>query len=325
MIQYKAFEMHTHTLHSDGKFTPEELCRTAEQYQFDGIALTDHNTLSAHAYLSSHPDASRIPVVEGIEWTTFFGHMLVLGAESYVDWRYAKPADIDFYLEKIRNVNGVIGLAHPFEIGSPMCTGCHWDFQVRDWNNINYIEVWSKSAPTTHFDNALSFRMWTQILNQGYRIAATAGRDWHWETETRAHAAATYIGVENGEITTRSVCDAIRAGRTYVTAGPAIDFKISAGQRTFAIGDTMPSGICSCRIEIDETKRKAIWGDFGIDVSGIRIVSNGNVIYSSPEEAKMESSFNLELKPGWVRAELYGNALGETGKRIGFTSPIYVE
>ncbi len=325
MIQYKALEMHSHTLHSDGNFTPEELCRAAKQLQLDGIALTDHNTLSAHAYLISHPEASRIPVVTGIEWTTFFGHMLVLGAESSIDWRDAMPDTLDHYLKEIRAVNGVTGIAHPFEIGSPLCTGCHWDFAVHDWNLIDYIEVWSKAAPTTQFDNIQAFDMWTRLLNQGYKIAATAGRDWHWEGPTRLHSAATYIGVENGEVSTRSICDAIRAGRTYVTAGPVIDFQISSGQQTYAIGDSLHSGSCRGRIIVDPTVRQEIWGDFGIKVREVRIVANGDVVLSMPAEGTQESDFDLKLRPGWVRAELYGDALGETEKRIGFTSPIYVE
>lgn len=40
------FELHTHTIHSDGAFTPKELVESAKKHGYYGIALTDHNTSS---------------------------------------------------------------------------------------------------------------------------------------------------------------------------------------------------------------------------------------------------------------------------------------
>ena len=67
-------ELHCHTLHSDALFTPEELAEAARDNQIDLIALTDHNTLSGYAQM----EQTGLPFIHGIEWTTFYGHMLVL-------------------------------------------------------------------------------------------------------------------------------------------------------------------------------------------------------------------------------------------------------
>ena len=192
MITYKPFEMHTHTFNSDGRFTLEQLCAAAKAYEYQGLALTDHNTYSGFDGLPETPVINGMPVIRGIEWTTFFGHMQVLYAEKFIDWRRATPDTIDSFISQIKAVNGIVGVAHPFEVGSPMCTGCFFDFKIRDWEAVDYIEVWSKDSPTTRFDNPMSFAMWTDLLNKGFHLAISAGRVWHWETEKK-HSSATYI------------------------------------------------------------------------------------------------------------------------------------
>ena len=44
MIRYRPFELHTHTVHSDGDFTSAALVQAAHDFGCAGIALTDHNT-----------------------------------------------------------------------------------------------------------------------------------------------------------------------------------------------------------------------------------------------------------------------------------------
>ena len=90
-MSYLPCELHCHTVHSDGSFLPRELQQNAADDHLALIALTDHNTTSGYDEL----DDSIIPTVHGIEWTTYFGHMLVLGAKEFVDWRDAVPNNID--------------------------------------------------------------------------------------------------------------------------------------------------------------------------------------------------------------------------------------
>ena len=77
-MSYLPCELHCHSVHSDGSFSVAELLRRAYDDHLALIALTDHNTVSGHGEL----DDSITPAVPGIEWTTFFGHMLVLGAKE---------------------------------------------------------------------------------------------------------------------------------------------------------------------------------------------------------------------------------------------------
>ena len=322
MITYKPFEMHTHTYNSDGRFTLEELCDAAKAYGYQGVALTDHNTLSAFDGLPETPVIHGIPVIRGIEWTTFFGHMQVLYAEKFVDWRRAAPDTIDSFTDQIKAANGVVGVVHPFEVGSPLCTGCYFDFKVHKWENVDYIEVWSKAEPTRRFETPLALRMWTDLLDRGYHIAVTAGRDWHWEKK-KQHAAATYIGLEDGVVSAASVRDAFRNGRTYLTCGPRMDISVRQGNGLYTIGQMIREERCSLNVRLDRNERRNVWEEFGIIPREFRIVMNDERVCSADCTDGDDFSFAFTPEKGWFRLEMYGDALGETGKQIGLTSPFY--
>ena len=127
-MSYLPCELHCHTIHSDGDFTVSELQKAAADDHLAIIALTDHNTFSGWDEL----DDNIIPAIRGIEWTTYFGHMLVLGANDFVDWRDAQPDNIDEKIKQVKAVGGIVGIAHPYQLGSPLCTGGRWEFNVRD-------------------------------------------------------------------------------------------------------------------------------------------------------------------------------------------------
>lgn len=131
-MSYLPCELHCHSVHSDGSFSVAELLRRAYDDHLALIALTDHNTVSGHGEL----DDSITPAVPGIEWTTFFGHMLVLGARDFVDWRDAVPANIDDKIDQVHAAGGCAAwpirfswarLSVPAGAGPLMCrTGTGW-------------------------------------------------------------------------------------------------------------------------------------------------------------------------------------------------------
>ena len=85
-MKYYPFELHCHTCHSDGSFTPEELILAAKQRGLSGIALTDHNTAAGVKEAVEYGKKYGVLVIPGIEWTTFYGHITVLGGHSGINW-----------------------------------------------------------------------------------------------------------------------------------------------------------------------------------------------------------------------------------------------
>ncbi|GGO03429.1 CehA/McbA family metallohydrolase [Saccharibacillus kuerlensis] len=222
-----ACELHTHTLHSDGRQTLGELAAGAAGLGFDVIALTDHNTMSGLVGKEEIEQEHGLTIIPGMEWTTFYGHMVTIGLSEFADWRQAGLDDIDQGIAEVHRLGGIAGLAHPFRIGSPACTGCFWEYKIDDWNAVDYIEVWSGTFPSIQTNNRRAFDLWTDKLNEGYRIAATSGRDWHEQKETDEPISVTYLEIDE----------------------ETADGKKAGGSRTDSGSKETPAGNGSCAAE----------------------------------------------------------------------------
>ena len=125
MLKYRPFEMHCHTRHSDGTFLVPQLIESVAAYGYAGLALTDHNAVTGLLEVTEELQRkNNCLVLPGIEWTTFYGHLLVIGCDRFVDWRFVTPDTIDEALQEIRAAGGIAGVAHPCEVGSPLMCGC---------------------------------------------------------------------------------------------------------------------------------------------------------------------------------------------------------
>ncbi len=195
MLRWTPAELHTHTFHSDGSQSLQELAQAARQAGIDVIALTDHNTQSGLMDRDGIEASTGLRIIAGMEWTTFYGHMVTIGLQQYVDWRQVGQGDIEKGIHLVHEAGGIAGIAHPFRIGSPICTGCYWEYPIHDWSQVDYIEVWSTLMPFMKQDSQRAFALWTELLNEGHRLAATSGRDWHRTLPDDAPAAITYIGL----------------------------------------------------------------------------------------------------------------------------------
>ena len=314
-MTYYPCELHCHTVHSDGGFTVVALQNAAKDDGLSLIALTDHNTQSGFAEL----DDSVIPVIRGIEWTTYFGHMLVLGADSFVDWRDAVPENIDEKINEVRQSGGIVGVAHPFQLGSPMCTGGRWEFKVNEWDKVDYIEIWHLAFTPDNFENRLATGLWTDLLDQGYRLAATNGKDWHRPVE--GHFGCTYLLMD--EPTPENAVSAIKHGRTVVSSGAKFFFTADINGREYTVGDDVPSGNAVFKVYTDIYARRENAAQKDIVCREVRIVTNGG--RCAALASITDSAIALELTSGnWYRAELWGTFGGEA-TMLAVTSPIYAK
>ncbi len=309
-MEYKSVELHCHTYHSDGGFSVSELFSEAKKLNLNGIAITDHNTMSAY----DDPQISAtdgLCLLKGIEWTTFFGHILVIDCDKFVDWRYATVENIDEYLKDIKKNNGVVGIAHPYHLGSPFCTGCHFEFDVKDWNNVDYIEVWSRDFPMNVYKNKEAYKLWMRKLNEGYKIAATSGRDWHGVLKDSDDFANTYLGID-GEITANKMKLALQKGKTFVSVGPLFEFS------GIDIGDEIKAGEISFDVKTSTTE-----GKNNACTKNIKITNNEK-IYLFDHLDNQSITINFKAEEGFIVIEACGDYFGESDKMLAFTSPIYV-
>ncbi|MCZ8511872.1 CehA/McbA family metallohydrolase [Paenibacillus filicis] len=329
-MQWIACELHTHTFHSDGRQTLLELASGAKALGFDCIALTDHNTMTGLQDKEAVELATGVAILPGMEWTTFYGHMVTIGVKTFVDWRPAGPGDIDAGIERVHAQGGLAGLAHPFRIGSPICTGCFWEFQIKDWNAPDYIEVWSGTFPPIKSDNHRAYRLWTDKLNEGFRIAATSGRDWHVQEGTDEPVSVTYLGLEEGDAPVADrAFQALASGRVSVTIGPLLIMEVESGGASYGIGSAVPCAAdvaeYRMKVSLDFSARAGKWEHPEQNYS-LRILGNTGVlgersVSGNDKEILMDVN-GAGLR--WTRAELWGIVRG-VRVLIAFTNAVYFD
>ena len=312
-----AAELHCHTVHSDGTFQPAELAESARANGLDLIALTDHNTMSGYADLAE----TGLPFIRGIEWTTFYGHMLVLGQKRFVDWRDASPDTIDAKIAEVHRAGGLAGIAHPFQQGSPMCTGCYWDFRVKDWSQADYMEVWHGSEfPPLSRHNVRAKRMWLELLNRGFHIAPVHGRDWHRDAYSPDPQACTYLDTDIAD--EEHALEAIARGRTQISLGPELSWRLEGDAGVSVPGDTVTAGAYDLIASVDMERRKEVWQRYDIRPDRFVVYGTGETVLATlPADG---GDARVWLHGGYCRAELLGTARGKECA-IALTAPIYCE
>lgn len=317
-------ELHCHTTHSDGTFTPAELVRQAKAFGLAGIALTDHNTAAGWEETLSCAGEQGLCVLPGVEWTTYYGHMLVLRRKDCADWMNLRPDNIDEATAAILADGGTIGAAHPFRPGNPVGTGCCWEFSVRRWENFRYYEVLSGADPTLQAINRKALETWTSLLDRGFRLTPTSGIDWHAPLKDGTTYACTYVGASGGDLTAGDMNAAVAFGRTSLTIGPLLTMTADQGDRRYPVGSVCPKGGYTFSLRLDPQRRATYWNRLGLLPGEWRLVtSGGRILFQSPyRENECEISSALEVRTSWCRAELWGNVRGRESL-IALTAPIY--
>lgn len=303
---WHACELHCHTLHSDGSFTVSELMNTSLKRRLSGICLTDHNTISGWEEID---ESSPLAVLKGIEWTTYFGHMLALGTSSYVDWRDAAPDNIDEKMAEVHEKGGIVGIAHPFQLGTPICTGGHWDYNIRDFSLVDYMEIWSEGNPFMNTPNKRAYDFWTSLLDRGFKIAPSFGRDWHSAENDIFPSACTYLCSGEEKLTPQGIKKAIKSGKTVISAGPLFCFELSEKKAKF---------------KTDFSRMNGFSGAPEITPTEVKLLTNKNeTVLSVPFENEISVSFEA-MDKNYYRAELWGKINKNENCLIALTAPIYI-
>ena len=118
-------------------------------------------------------------------------------------------------------------IAHPLSAGDPGCTGCAWRFGEMMPGNARLVEIWNGPwRGDSH--NEATLALWYDWLNQGLRLAATAGSDTHSRHSYAARPGFNVIYAES--LTEPALLSGLRAGRLYLSAGPQLAFEAEDGR-----------------------------------------------------------------------------------------------
>lgn len=322
-LKYYPIELHSHTYHSDGKFSSKDLLENAKDFGYEAIFLTDHNTNAGLDEIYEQGlDKEIIPVFPGIEWTTFFGHMLILGTKDAGNYTLATLDNIEECIDdiKTKNPDAIIGMAHPFDIGNPICTGCHFEYTVNDYSKFSYIELVNSENSHASKSTLKAYDRWIELLKEGYKLAALSGRDWHVESNPDETVAVSMLGIE-GEVTNESTLDAIRNLHTYITYGPILDLKMD----TTDLGDEISNDFLNGSLSISKPHFKNNQ-NLHIKPTQLVIYNNENVVFESTitydEKVDLEIS---NLHSGYIRIEILGEMKALSSQRLVIASPIFIK
>ncbi|MGD0004953.1 MAG: CehA/McbA family metallohydrolase [Anaerolineaceae bacterium] len=248
-------ELHSHTLHSDGKLTVQELIAEAHRFQLDFLAITDHNTTSALAQVSQVDQAALdgLLVIPGLELTSFYGHALALGVEDWVDWRTDYQGwTMEDAARCTHELGGLFIIAHPNDVGTPFCTGCHWDDTDFDLGLVDGVEIWNDRWRNPAGGNPLNLDWW-QRLQSGPRsrsVPATCGADYHEPGMWGEGVAFSYVYAAS--LSTAGILEGICRGKLILSSGPRLSLRVSPGDgaESAGIGDTLHTRSRRVRLEL---------------------------------------------------------------------------
>lgn len=193
------FDLHLHSFYSsDAAASPEELIASARARGLSGIAITDHDTCEAHAYLREagleRKDGLPVEdflVVPGVEVSTADGHLLCIG--TLLPPLHGQPAAA--VVRAIHDMGGVAVPAHPYD---------RWRSGIRpevlDSLEIGAIEVFNAAVSSRSYNE--------QALRYAQRrgLSMTASSDAH-------HASAVGVSCTSFDLEEFSVAGLLAALR----------------------------------------------------------------------------------------------------------------
>ncbi len=293
-------DLHVHTIHSDGSFTPRDVVDGARTAELDFFVSTDHNTDAANAAwgLVTPPG---LLAIRGEEVTTRAGHWGAVGLppNTWIDWRY-RPEDnlLSRFVSQVHAAGGVAVANHPFASG----TACKWGFS---YHPTDAIEVWNGPWDST---DERARDLWDAILRSGRRFPAVGGSD--------AHRPPDVIGrpqtvVHADGLSASEVVSALRAGHSYVAESKAVTLAFTAcdGTRRAGIGDELPGH--SADVELRVTGAPGTVVSFHTD----RGPADGGAVTSSDDTIAVRVA-----DARWARVEV--RRADRT--MVAFTNPIWL-
>lgn len=217
--RFKRLELHNHTVESDGNLTCQELTEYLAADHVDAFAITDHNTTSGQKKIEQLLEEKHYPIslIRGMEYTTYFGHILCLNLAKYVPWNSIDQHRPELLFESAREKGALVGIAHPFSYGDPFARGCRFEMTVSDYSKVDFIEIFN-NPESLHEVNERGTNLWMSLIFSGYQITATSGMDLHNRAKL-AGCYATYIEGKNGGNIASELDTAIHTHRTWVSKG----------------------------------------------------------------------------------------------------------
>ncbi|WP_428771584.1 CehA/McbA family metallohydrolase [Treponema sp. HNW] len=252
MISWLNAQLHNHTTHSDGKDTVQQMVDKLSAGGARILAITDHNAVSGIPPFLKYCKEKGIIGIRGNEISSYYGHVVGLGVEDYLDWRYYQIDNPEQLFDDIHAKHGLCGLAHPIRIGYPLVPSCSWLYNIHDYSKIDYFEIlntgdWARSR------NDIVIEYWLKKLRAGFlHLGAVSALDYH-ARPFHGHEYVTYIGIDTSETNLeQAVMSAIKYQRMIICKDKFINiYVLDKNNSIYYPGDTINDNNMELYIELD--------------------------------------------------------------------------
>jgi hypothetical protein len=331
-------DLHVHMNYGGAyRNTPERLAfmaRAEDLHLIENLVVNKEQRIPDIEYFADGPAAPWTRgalIVHGQEFhTSFWGHSALLGLRDHLvmpDYAaYVNTAAASLYphnpavFDMARAQGGIAGYVHPFDAVPDPETDARLTHDLpvgAALGRMDYFEVVGFS------DHLATATVWYRLLNCGFRIPAGAG------TDAMANYASLRgpVGVDRVYVKTGARPDhaawiaGIRAGRTFATNGPLLEFTLDGREPGSEI--RLPAGG-------GEVRARAVLRSI-VPVERFEIVANGEVVLSLPVGGDGTSADHTRSLPvtrsGWYTLRAWRERPHHPVLDIypfATTSPIYV-
>jgi TolB protein len=237
----------------------------------------------------------------------FLGHVALVGTrELFWPWIWGPGYPIHGQDDRPnaealrfgRAQGGMGTYVHPVSGPDPFAPGNEGQIPVGFIPDAVLGEVDALEVVCLWSDDLGTAELWYRILNLGIPLAATAGSDVMTDFYRTMAVGATRVFVQTGaDRSWPAYLDALRKGRSFVSTGPFLDFRVADG---VGPGGVVPSGTTRWTLDLRSP----------IPVEQVELVVNGQVVETLPglDQAGARShSGTVELpEGGWIAVRARG-------------------
>jgi len=162
------FDVHSHTLYSDGSLTPEQNIQWHIANGYNAMALTDHNTLSGGLEaqkIAREKYSDKIKVLVGMEWTSCRLHLNLIGINETIPGS-AIPTDeeIQSVINKTHELGGIVVVNHiPWS----------W-YSLSDTPSIDQLYEWGADYIGVINDNTFDYQGYVFSMDHGMGVVSSS-------------------------------------------------------------------------------------------------------------------------------------------------------
>ncbi|MGH9664969.1 MAG: CehA/McbA family metallohydrolase, partial [Bryobacteraceae bacterium] len=173
--------------------------------------------------------------------------------------------------------------------------------------------------PAERTANADALRLWSLLLNHGYRIPSTGSSDATFDNPGRARPGAVRVYSRiDGAFSLAKISAAIKAGHSFSTSGPLVTFEINGHDMGSVVPLRGPAKF-EARIEAWAS------GAYGKRLTSIEVFRDGEIYKTIPVPDRKDhftTQFQIdEHTDAWYFVRCYGS----NDLQVAITNPIYFE